>query len=711
MADKFKHIIFNPRVRLCLGIFVFMAVLGWVYSGQWQVWRNPDFPPKVETAKAATWYNASWSYRKTVTIDYTKVSTTLSNFPVMVSTTDSNLSSYASSTGADILFTSDDGTTKLNHEIESYTSATGKLIAWVNVTSLSNSANTVLYMYYGNTGAADQQNITGTWDSNYVGVWHMKENPSGSAPQMKDSTTNANHGTTQGSMPSGSLVNAQIGDGLDFNGSSYYVSLPVTSSLNITGAITVETWVYADALSSARRFVSKNNTVTKSWELNFESAVGGLTTMRVFDGGTIKRTQEAAAMTVGSWFHYVGVFDPSTAVIIYKNGSQSGALTSGIPAAQNDNPNIAVLFARSPYAGCVNCYLDGKMDEVRVSNVARSAGWILTEYNNQYSPSTFYSIESTAQTPPFFDQIYYKFFNNADSTDVGLKLANQNLPATLSATGDPFRLRLGLHVTGSQIDASGQSFKLQFAEKSGDCDGVFSGESYADVTGATAIAYYDNATPNDGDSLTINAGDPNIGNNVIEQTYEEANNFTNSVGAIAVGEEGLWDFSLYDNGAPADTSYCLRVIKSDGNNIDSYTEIPEIITASGASPVVSVSVQDGIISYGYLSAGSSTTTIAIGDSQTVTNNGNVDIDLGIKGSTSTPGNWTLASQVGPDQYVHEYSVDVGDTWVPLTADYQLLVPGVPPDAGGVIDFRIQVPSSTSDYSTQNVDVTILAIQS
>src|SRR5690606_28486524 len=32
--------------------------------------------------------------------------------------------------------------------------------------------------------------------------------------------------------------------------------------------------------------------------------------------------------------------------------------------------------------------------EVRLSNVIRSAGWIATEYNNQNSPSTFYSISS-----------------------------------------------------------------------------------------------------------------------------------------------------------------------------------------------------------------------------------------------------------------------------------------------------------------------------
>ena len=37
-------------------------------------------------------------------------------------------------------------------------------------------------------------------------------------------------------------------------------------------------------------------------------------------------------------------------------------------------------------------FLNGAIDEVRMSNVARSAGWIQTEYNNQSSPSTFITL-------------------------------------------------------------------------------------------------------------------------------------------------------------------------------------------------------------------------------------------------------------------------------------------------------------------------------
>ena len=42
-------------------------------------------------------------------------------------------------------------------------------------------------------------------------------------------------------------------------------------------------------------------------------------------------------------------------------------------------------------------YLPGQIDEISVSNIARSADWIQTQFNNQSPPSRFYS--STHRTP------------------------------------------------------------------------------------------------------------------------------------------------------------------------------------------------------------------------------------------------------------------------------------------------------------------------
>jgi hypothetical protein len=201
-----------------------------------------------------------------------------------------------------------------------------------------------------------------------------------------------------------------------------------------------------------------------------------------------------------------------------------------------------------------------------------------------------------------FDQSAYRFFSNQDSTDVGTPLANQDTSATLNSAGEAFRLRLLIH-NNVYLPASVQFFKLQFGTSTGGNCTSSPPSSWSDVTNATAIAYNDNPTPSDGDTLTANSNDPTHGaDTIVNQTYEEANNFTNSVAAIPSGQDGKWDFSLIDNGAPANTTYCLRAVKSDGTVLDTYSVIPQITTASSAqSPTLTFSISDNTIGFGTLS--------------------------------------------------------------------------------------------------------------
>jgi hypothetical protein len=181
-----------------------------------------------------------------------------------------------------------------------------------------------------------------------------------------------------------------------------------------------------------------------------------------------------------------------------------------------------------------------------------------------------------------YNQSSYRWFENTDTTDVGAALAAESIKATLTDAGQAFRLRMLLHVGNADLFASSQDFKLQFATSTGSCDEEFVGEEYQDVTNTTFISFKDNA-PADGADVTTNANDPgHNGHTKQAQTYEEVNNFTNGstvVAPIARGEDGLWDFALVDNGAPAFTSYCFRAVKADDTLLDTYSEIPEIETA------------------------------------------------------------------------------------------------------------------------------------
>jgi len=144
-------------------------------------------------ATASGWYDTGWQYRKEITIDNTKVSASLSDFPVLIDIIDADLASNAQADGDDILFT-DDSDVKLSHEIELYNSTTGHLVAWVKVPSLSSSIDTVIYVYYGNSSVGSQQDVNNVWDSDFVMVQHLEE----ASGNVLDSTTNGNNGIPVG---------------------------------------------------------------------------------------------------------------------------------------------------------------------------------------------------------------------------------------------------------------------------------------------------------------------------------------------------------------------------------------------------------------------------------------------------------------------------------------------------------------------------------
>lgn len=187
------------------------------------------------------------------------------------------------------------------------------------------------------------------------------------------------------------------------------------------------------------------------------------------------------------------------------------------------------------------------------------------------------------QPPSTLSQSSYRWFTNSDSTDVGTPLAAQDTAAVAPKQGTPFRLRFTIHVSDSDRDINGAGLKLQYSIRSGSCDTGFSGESYSDVSPSSgAIRYSDNSSPSDAASLTTNANDPvHSGHTTRAQTYEEANNFTNTVSAIAAGEDGMWDASLVDFSATASTSYCFRVVRATDVQLEAYSVIPEIITDDG----------------------------------------------------------------------------------------------------------------------------------
>jgi peptidoglycan hydrolase-like protein with peptidoglycan-binding domain len=182
-----RRILFKKNNYPFIGLFLIFIILLQSLSAIFIPFGISPVGNSVESAQASgeNWYETggTWNYRKQIIVNHNKVEEDLTDFPVLISFADAQLKSVSNggnvenSSGYDLLFTSSDGSTKLSYEIEKYDSATGEIVAWVKAPSLSASADTVIYLYYGNDDISESlQDVVGdTWSDGYKVVSHFSD--------------------------------------------------------------------------------------------------------------------------------------------------------------------------------------------------------------------------------------------------------------------------------------------------------------------------------------------------------------------------------------------------------------------------------------------------------------------------------------------------------------------------------------------------------
>jgi hypothetical protein len=362
-------------------------------------WINTTYRDTNSPTTFATFGNqigilSTWLYRKSITISASMTSSDLTNFPVLISTTDSDLKNNALTNGYDILFTnksvdwtSGSTTQKLDHEIEKYDSSTGKLVAWVRIPLLSSTSNTVIYMYYGNhLCTANRQNPTGVWDSNYIGVWHLNDAPSDGGTHHD--STSRNHALTFHDSNSNSNTNAVgIANGADdLNGDADYMDGSHHSDFDLN-SFTLECWVTLDDKSDYHSMINKEITdySNRNFGLYSNTVMGVPIVQFRNSGGTNETVTGTTDLTSAGW-HYVVGRNNGSYLALYVNGTSQGT-----PDAVASNPktqNAALMIGREN-STVTPRYWNGKIDEIRISNNARSAAWIGATYKTISAPGTY----------------------------------------------------------------------------------------------------------------------------------------------------------------------------------------------------------------------------------------------------------------------------------------------------------------------------------
>lgn len=345
-----------------------------------------------------------FTYFKTVTVQRSRIpgscGTTLTDYPMLFSVTDPDLAHTTSGgdvtdlEGDDIVFKAYDDATcggaglapcTLDHEIERYVSTTGELVAWVRIPSVNTASagsDTVITIHYGNSSiTTSTENPAGVWDANHVAVWHLKESGNGTVDEFFDSTMNANHGrggAGTGTQVPAQIATGQIGNGQRFDNTNDKIQVPNSASLGITGDISVSTWIKRNVVDWAA-FLTKTD-LSSTYDYQFLVSVSDTLGLWA-DGASPVVINTSVTFTDTTEWHHLAVSKSGNNVTFYIDGAVAaggGVQTGGI----NNNPDPVVIG----YDNEAGSAIGGDMDELRLSNAARSSCWIGAEYDNGNDP-------------------------------------------------------------------------------------------------------------------------------------------------------------------------------------------------------------------------------------------------------------------------------------------------------------------------------------
>ena len=392
-------------------------------------------------APAATIDPANYECSMTITPAAGSVSTTLSNFPLLVRLSAMRQTGFnpadCGTDGADLRFALSDGTL-LSHEIDTW-STTGESLVWVNVPALSSATQIVAYWGVKDASAAPSVTASDTWPD-FVAVYHLGE---GSAT-ARDSSANGYDARNAASVAAGS--SPKVGGCASI--SNIFVS-DVTSLTDPTAAkpladrsvVTFSAWVAVDSFntSSANNYAAARNArveLARKYS-TWDSGAGGFSCRYFADNNYSSGSHTAKPLfgiaepsgngstsagvhnwntvqgaDTGTWLYLTCVVNGTT-VSKYINGAiATGADLNG-SNTQNPRdishsilgPDIAPLQfgAREDGSGGTHAgVMRARMDELRIRSGAPSADWIAADFAQQ-NADTFlsYGPVSGAEAPPF----------------------------------------------------------------------------------------------------------------------------------------------------------------------------------------------------------------------------------------------------------------------------------------------------------------------
>ena len=335
-----------------------------------------------------------FTYHKIITINQSMVNQSIGTetYPMLVSTTDTDLANSSQADGDDIVFFDSDNTTQLPYEQEFWNSTNGELVEWVGIEDIKNVSYIV--MWYNNSTIANSENATGVWDSDYLVVHHLQETDiDGGAGDIKDSTLNHHNGTTYG-MTGANQISGQIDGSFNIDGAGDSINLSSPATLDDINPITISCWIESSGVVDDDRIYTKDNTGVDGKTLCVRESTDNFLEYRSAFSTTDGRwTTPTDSIVPDTRYHIYITHDNSNTAnnaVMYINGSSVAVTESSTPdgSASSDAAIDAIIGNRPDGVRPWNYIID----EFRISESIRSAEYAQTDYNNTAYPSLFISI-------------------------------------------------------------------------------------------------------------------------------------------------------------------------------------------------------------------------------------------------------------------------------------------------------------------------------
>lgn len=326
---------------------------------------------------------SAWAAYKPITVQDAYVDGNLTDFPLCVDiTAESEIGGRCRADGHDLRFTLSDGSTELKYEREQFSVSGGVATGHLSVKtpSIAASGGASIRCYYGKADASDGEDAANASDANFIGIWRMSD----AGPTVVDSKGN-NNGSGVNTPTFGAM--GKIADAISFaKATSEYINFG--SGINMAGwtGLTVSAWVKYDSSGS------DEHTIFSNWKAAPNDKAAVLFRLNPSDDSIEAYVVEEqnsqkggsfADLTVSadSWHHVVMTWDTTNGLKAYCDGVASGTSYAS-SAALDASASLTSEAARSPHIG--DDYLNGTLDDLRVSNVARSLDWSKFEYRNAH---------------------------------------------------------------------------------------------------------------------------------------------------------------------------------------------------------------------------------------------------------------------------------------------------------------------------------------